>query len=91
MKTPYEIAWNLLDHYVVNAKYYFMSLSEISKNTGLDESEVEKMRSKFCLLKKIQDTKDGVYLACELLSEIELGKPHYLLDEEQKGQNHGTL
>ena len=88
MKTPNEIAWNLLILYSENSPNPIVDLNYIAEATGLDLEQVENMFEKrkvlhsiFYAMRKLPTGLEGVK---KIIHEIENKKPHYNLEEDHE-------
>lgn len=85
MKTAYEIAWTLLSDFYDPAlcRKDTLGFQSLLKITGLDEQTLRTLENKLYLVRKIQETQNGVELARNILEEIEQGKPHYPVEQSK--------
>jgi|JI10StandDraft_1071094.scaffolds.fasta_scaffold348299_5 hypothetical protein len=87
MKTVYEIAWDLLQETTtvygatLTEKLIF-NVDDVSRLTGLPQDIVILFKKKQEILQILPD-KEDLTLVCQVIEEIQDGKPHYLLSQEQ--------
>lgn len=84
MKTPNEIAWNLLAKYMDDPTKcnYLETIEEISRATGVKDRIVSKMFEKQAFVYLIHQMPQGTEIAKQVIDEMETGKPHYEIDSE---------
>jgi hypothetical protein len=87
MKTVYEIAWDLLQetttvYGITLTEKLIFNVDDVSRLTGLPQDIVILFKKKQEILQILPD-KEDLTLVCQVIEEIEDGKPHYLLSEEQ--------
>ena len=84
MKTPNEIAWNLLaqERKLLFTPMYFTSGRPISEITGIDMDTLNLLWKKLCMVCFLRDMSDGIEIAKQVIDEMETGKPHYEIDIE---------
>jgi hypothetical protein len=85
MKTPNEIAWNLLEEEVEMDSPQRLSRADgqrISDITGIEMSTLSMFWKKLCMRAFIFAMDDGIEIAKQVIDEMETGKPHYEIDIE---------
>ena len=90
MKTPNEIAWNLLESGGEAARFNILPLAEkqrISEITGTDMDTLNLLWKKLCISSFLSRIKSGTEIAKQVIDEMETGKPHYEIDSEGIEQN----
>lgn len=80
MKTPYEIAWNLMPKYATE-----VDLDSLSRDTGIPFEQVKLLRKKYLIVYRTKDF--DIELLKTVIREIEQGKPHHVLHSIDQEQN----
>ena len=90
MKTPNEIAWNLLKKEKGKRLFtpvYSVSGRTISEITGIDTITLDLLWKKLCMTYFLREMPNGTEIAKQVIDEMETGKPHYEIDIEGIEQN----
>lgn len=88
MKTPNEIAWDLLPFYGEGSNSSPLSLRDIAEVTGLEIKTVERLFQKRKLVILMYSYPNGEDDVVAIVDSIKYSKPHHELAEDELEEDH---